>query len=100
MTRTFSLSGSTALKKEPATALQPRPNAAKVNNGYGNLAVNSKSLLVVRFMLTFPGPTMPWRTTSHIFGGPIHAAALNRQQRSDHWAFVPKHPPRNRHADH
>ena len=41
--------------------------------------------LVVRFMLTYPLPKMPARTTSRIFGGPIHAAVGNRQQRSDHY---------------
>ena len=40
--------------------------------------------LVVGFMLTFLNPKKPPRTTSRIFGGPIHAAAGNRQRRSDH----------------
>ena len=42
-------------------------------------------LLVVRFMLTYPLPKKPPRTTSRIFGGPIHAAVGNRKRRSDHW---------------
>ena len=41
--------------------------------------------LVVRFMLTYPLPKKLPRTTSCVFGGPIHAAVGNRQRRSDHW---------------
>lgn len=43
-----------------------------------------KHLLVVRFMLTYPLPKKPPRTTSRIIGGPSHAAVGNRQRRSDH----------------
>jgi len=39
-------------------------------------------------MLIFPDPKVPPRTTRPIFGGPIHAAALNRQQRPDHKAAI------------
>ena len=35
-------------------------------------------------MPSFPDPKLPLRTTSPIFGGPIHAAVGNRQQRPDH----------------
>lgn len=38
----------------------------------------------MRFMLAFPDPKLQMRTTSPVFGGPIHAAVLNQQQRSDH----------------
>jgi hypothetical protein len=40
--------------------------------------------LVVRFLQAFPVGKTPQRTTSTMFGGPIHAATGNRQQRSDH----------------
>jgi len=43
-----------------------------------------RARLVVRFKLTYPLPKKPPRTTSLIFGGPIHAAVGNRQRRSDH----------------
>jgi hypothetical protein len=43
---------------------------------------------VVRFMLNFPLSQMPIRTTAHVFAGPIHAAALNRQQRLVHQYHV------------
>jgi hypothetical protein len=39
---------------------------------------------VVRFMLTYLLPKKRQRTTSVIFGGPIHATVGNRQRRSDH----------------
>jgi hypothetical protein len=41
-------------------------------------------VLVVRFMLPLPGSELSQRTTSLMFGGPIHAAVGNRQQRPDH----------------
>ena len=37
-------------------------------------SLSTKQNLVVRFALTLPDPKMPPRITSHIFGGPIHAA--------------------------
>jgi hypothetical protein len=39
---------------------------------------------MVRFMLTYPLPKKPSRTTSRIFGGPIHAAVGDRQRRLHH----------------
>ena len=40
--------------------------------------------LVVRLMLTFPKAKLPPRATRFLFGGPIHAAVGNQQQRPDH----------------
>jgi hypothetical protein len=39
-------------------------------------------------MLTFPDPKLSLRTTSPIFGGPIHAAVGKRQQQPDHYLEV------------
>jgi hypothetical protein len=48
-------------------------------------ATGARVQLVVRFMLICPDPKLTPRTTSPLFGGPIHAAVGNRQQRPDRW---------------
>jgi hypothetical protein len=43
-------------------------------------------------MLVVPGQKLPPRAIRPIIGGPFHAAALNQQQRPDHWTMPEARP--------
>ena len=63
---------------------QPAGGAATAGGGVQARWWRWRKRQVMRFMLTFPDPKLPSRTTSPLSGGPIQAAVGNRQQRSDH----------------